>query len=133
LGHVFHRHTLRSLLEQSASAMILGAVLGDVSGVGSLVAAAPILLVRLSYSRGDEEEADDYALALLPQIGLSPSLLADALEAISNSACTFDEAAAEGGAEKCNRMHIARGGLSSYLSTHPDTATRIERARAAGQ
>jgi len=50
---------MRRLLQESASGMILGAVLGDVGGIGSLVAAAPVLLVRLNYSRGDEEEADD--------------------------------------------------------------------------
>jgi Zn-dependent protease with chaperone function len=133
LGHTAHRHTLRRLLEQSGSAMILGAVVGDVSGVGSLVAAAPLVLVRLSYSRGDEQEADDYALALLPQAGLSPTLLADALDAISSSQCSSAEAAAAGGAEKCNRLRNSGGAALNYLSTHPDIATRIERARAAAQ
>ncbi len=133
LGHAAHRHTLRRLLEQSGSAMILGAVLGDVSGIGSLVAAAPLVLVRLSYSRGDEQEADDYALALLPQAGLSPTLLADALGAIASSRCSSAEVAAAGGAEKCNRVRNPGGVLVNYLSTHPDIATRIERARAAAQ
>jgi Zn-dependent protease with chaperone function len=133
LGHAAHRHTLRRLLEQSGSAMILGAVLGDVSGIGSLVAAAPLVLVRLSYSRGDEQEADDYALALLPQAGFPPTLLADALGAISSSQCSRTEAAAARGTEKCNRLRNPGGVLLNYLSTHPDIATRIERARAAAQ
>lgn len=110
--------------------MILGAVLGDVSGIGSLAATAPLLLVRLSYSRADEEEADDYALALLPRTGLSPSLLADALAAISSSACSKAEVAAKQTAARCNRSQGSRVVVPSYLSTHPDIATRIARARA---
>ncbi len=128
LGHVAHRHTMRRLLEQSVSAMILGAVLGDVSGIGSLAAAAPAFLVRLNFSREDEQEADDYALALLPRAGFSPSLLADALEAISSPTCSKTETATAG-AEKCKR---ARAGIvPAYLSTHPEIAQRIARARAA--
>jgi predicted Zn-dependent protease len=131
LGHIAHRHTMRRLLEQSASGMILGAVLGDVSGIGSLVAAAPLFLVNLNYSRGDEQEADDYALALLPQAGLSPSLLADALEAISSTECSKAEAAAEGGVKACSGARRGGAALPAYLSTHPDIESRIIRARVA--
>jgi len=131
LGHIAHRHTMRRLLEQSASGMILGAVIGDVSGIGSLVAAAPVFLVKLNYSRGDEQEADDYALALLSQAGLSPSLLADALEAISSPECSKAEAGAEGGVKACSGARRGRAALPAYLSTHPDIESRIMRARAA--
>jgi Zn-dependent protease with chaperone function len=130
LGHIAHRHTMRRLLQESASGMIFGAVLGDVSGIGSLVAAAPLLLVRLNYSRRDEEEADDYALVLLPQAGLSPSLLADALEAISSPVCSKAEAVAKGGEEACNQARRGRAVLPAYLSTHPDIESRIAHARA---
>ena len=91
LGHIANRHTMRHLLEQSASGLILGAVLGDVSGIGSLVAVAPALLLRLSFSRQNEQEADDFALALLPRAGLSASLLADSLEEISSPECSKDK------------------------------------------
>ncbi len=134
LGHIAHRHSMRQLLEQSSSGMILGAMLGDVSGIGSLVSAAPVALIKLSYSRGDEQEADDYALALLPQAGLPPALLADALEAISSPQCSKSEMAGDGGAEKCKRTGRDRvRPPPSYLSTHPDIASRIARARAAAQ
>lgn len=133
LGHIAHRHTMRRLLEQSASGMILAAVLGDVSGIGSLVAAAPILLITLNYSRAEEEEADDYALALLPQAGLSPSLLADALETISTPECAKSEPAVEGGAQGCKDAHGRRPTLPAYLSSHPNTESRIARARAAAR
>lgn len=131
LGHIAHRHTMRRLLEQSASGIILGAILGDVSGIGSLVATAPLLLVRLSYSRAEEQQADDYARALLAEAGLPPSLLADALEAIAESACSKAEAAAPRAAAKCNRAQGSRAVLPAYLSTHPDIEERIARARAA--
>jgi Zn-dependent protease with chaperone function len=132
-GHIAHRHTMRQLLEQSASWLILGAVMGDVSGIGSLVVAAPALLVRLSFSRGNEEEADDYALALLAQAGLSPGLLADALEAIFMRECLTPEAVAKANPEACNQARRSRAAPPAYLSTHPDIESRIARARAAAR
>ena len=130
LGHIANRHTMRHLLEQSASGLILGAVLGDVSGIGSLVAVAPALLLRLSFSRQNEQEADDFALALLPRAGLSASLLADSLEAISSPECSKDEVAAPGTSGTCNRSRGGGAKLPAYLSTHPDIESRIARARA---
>ncbi len=138
LGHIAHRHTMRQMLEQSASGLILGAVLGDVSGIGSLAAAAPAMLIGLSYSRASEEEADDYALKLLPRAGLSPALLADSLEAIAAPDCSPAEAAdaaaaadKESGEDYCPRKRRGRIAPPAYLSTHPDLEERIARARAA--
>ena len=129
LGHVAHRDTMRALLAQSSSGLVLGALLGDVSGIGSLAAAAPAMLIGLSYSRANEEQADDYALALLPRVGLSPGLVADSLEAISATRCSAADAKAD--AKGCGKSR--RGYLQppAYFSTHPDLAERIARARAA--
>ena len=80
---------------------------------------------------GTRRKPTNYALALLPRAGLSPTLLADALEAISAPHCSNAE---DNGAEKCKRTREGRQpALPSYLSTHPDTASRIARARAAAQ
>jgi Zn-dependent protease with chaperone function len=79
LGHIHHRHSMRHLLEGSASAMIVGALAGDVSGVSALVTAAPVILSTLHYTRESEREADEYAFALLQKIGRSPNDFADAM------------------------------------------------------
>ena len=49
--------SLRHLLEGSASALIVGALVGDVSGVSALTVNAPILLSTLHYTRESEREA----------------------------------------------------------------------------
>ena len=131
LGHVAHRDTMRALLAQSSGGLVLGALLGDVSGIGSLAAAAPAMLIGLRYSREGEEQADDYALALLPRAGLSPALVADSLEAISAIQCSAAEAKADAGG--CGKSRRGRPQPPAYLSTHPDIGERIARARAAAQ
>jgi Zn-dependent protease with chaperone function len=128
LGHIAHRHTMRRLLEESSSGLILGALIGDVSGIGSLAAAAPALLLTLKFSREVEEEADDYALALLPRAGIPSVALAGALKSILSQKCADKGTGRAETAKKCTgaeRMAMAR-----YLSTHPATEARIERVYA---
>lgn len=79
LGHIHHRHSLRHLLEGSASAMIVGALVGDVSGVSALTVNAPVVLSTLHYTRESERESDQYAFDLLRKSGRSPKDFADAM------------------------------------------------------
>ena len=79
LGHVHHRHSLRHLLAGSASSLMVGALLGDVSGVSALVTTAPLILSTLHYTREAEMEADQYAFDLLKKSGRSPKDFADAM------------------------------------------------------
>ena len=79
LGHIHHRHSLRHLLAGSASALMVGALLGDVSGVSALVTTAPLVLSTLHYTREAEMEADQYAFDLLKKAGRSPKDFADAM------------------------------------------------------
>ena len=79
LGHIDRRHSMRHLLEGSASAWMVGALMGDVSGVSSLVTTAPLVLSTLHYTRESEAEADQYAFALLAKSGRSPKDFADAM------------------------------------------------------
>jgi Zn-dependent protease with chaperone function len=79
IGHIYHRHSLKHLLEGSASALIAGALVGDVSGVSALVTTAPVILSSLAYTRESEAEADRYAFDLLTKVGRSPVDFADAM------------------------------------------------------
>ncbi|MBP6096771.1 MAG: M48 family metallopeptidase [Methyloversatilis sp.] len=106
LGHVQLRHGVRLLLQSSATALFMAWYFGD---VGGLLASAPTLLVQAGYSRGMEGEADDFAVRMLRERGQSPALLAGMLEKLR---------AAHGGA-----------GAGAWLSSHPDSAERIERLR----
>ena len=106
LGHVHGRHGLQLLLRSSAVGAFWTFYIGDVS---SLLAAAPAAVVEAKYSQELERQADDYAAALLLHNDLSPALLADALQKLTES---------HPGASK-----------AGFLSTHPSTDERMRRLR----
>ena len=106
VGHVVARHALRQLLQNSATALLVATVTGDLTGAAGLAAALPTLFVESHYSREFEREADDYAADWMQSNGLDPAALGRILA----------------------RMSDGEGG---YLSTHPPTAER-ERALSGG-
>ncbi|HYR36256.1 MAG TPA: M48 family metallopeptidase [Burkholderiales bacterium] len=112
LGHVRGRHTLRRLLEGSATALIIAGVTGDIASTTSLAAAAPALLLQTHYSRDNEREADAFAVQAMKSAQIDPAYFARILVRL----------------EAIGR----RGpGIPSFISTHPETAERAALARAA--
>jgi Zn-dependent protease with chaperone function len=109
-GHVERRHGLRQIIQSSLSGLLATWILGDVTALGAL---APSALMEAKYSRDLEREADAYAAQVLKANGLSPSLLADALQLLTKS-------------------HGEEGGESPlvYISSHPATAERLAWLRA---
>lgn len=112
LGHVANKHSLRQLLQSIGIGGLAALVWGDFS---SVLANVPLVAGVLHYSRAFEREADDYAIEFLAANGLSTRPLADFLAAME-----------EKSARKSRRD-------PGFLSTHPATAERIERLRAAGR
>lgn len=106
LGHAYGRHGLQLLLQSSAVGAFWTLYVGDISG---LLAAAPAVLVQAHYSQEFERQADDYGAALLTRNGMSPALLADALDKLSKS-----------------HSGSSKGG---YLSSHPSTNERMRHLR----
>jgi Zn-dependent protease with chaperone function len=80
IGHVVHRHTTRTVVEQGVLNIGLGLALGDVS---SLLSTGGALVTGLAYSRAHEREADCYALALMDRARLPTAPMADLLLAIA--------------------------------------------------
>jgi Zn-dependent protease with chaperone function len=109
LGHAHERHGLQILLRSSAVGAFLTFYVGDIS---ALLAAAPAAVVQARYSQEFEQQADDYAAALLRDNGMSPDSLADALTRLAE----FQPAFSKGG----------------YLASHPSTDERIRRLRSLG-
>jgi predicted Zn-dependent protease len=105
IGHVLGRHSLRMLLQNSLSALVTLALLGDVSGAAAAVAAVPAVMVQAKHSRQFETEADQYAVAWLERQGLDRRLLRDLLERLEKAAGT-------------------EGADFGFLSTHPQTEER---------
>jgi Zn-dependent protease with chaperone function len=114
IGHVELRHALRQLLGNSAVAVTLATMTGDAASLGTAVTGLPVTLAQLQYSREFERAADDYALELMRSHGLSPLAFASMLERLAARHGTETEGPA-------------------FLSTHPVTAERIARIRAAAQ
>src|SRR5262249_23006281 len=106
LGHARGHHGMQQLLQSSAVGAFWSLYVGDVS---HLLAAAPAALVQARFSQDLEQQADDYAAALLARKGMSPGLLADALEKLA----ARHRGSWEGG----------------YLASHPSTAERLRHLR----
>lgn len=113
IGHVERRHALRHILQNSVIAVVAATVTSDAASLTLAVSGLPVVLAQARYSRRFETEADDYGFALLERHAMSPAHFANFLERLS----------AEGDSALESRL--------SFLSTHPVTAERIARARAA--
>lgn len=110
VGHVRNRHSLRMLIQGSLLTGLLAVMTGDVSMAGGIVTGLPSVLLEASYSREFEIEADAVAKEYLLATDQRLSLFADIMQRM-----------AKGAAEQPD--------FFSLLSTHPDTAERIEAFR----
>ena len=79
VGHLYGRHSLRILLQNSVSALMIAGLTGDVSNITALSAAIPTVLMQAKYSRDFEREADDFAFEYLDSRGVSTDALSDLL------------------------------------------------------
>lgn len=135
LGHVVYRHGMRAVLQNSVVALVAGWYMGDIS---SLLAGSAAAYVNLHYSRDFEFEADAYGASLLRANGMSPTLLAGALEKLEAShthrrtkpSGEAGEPKADGKSES-GKSDTSKdnpdGEGTDYWSTHPGTAERIKR------
>lgn len=122
LGHVRGRHALRQALQAAGAAALISAVAGDAVSITSLAATLPAILLQTGYSRGFEEDADSYAFQRLKEIGISPAAFAEILTRLEDRR-QGDPDRAGGNSRKADAERSR-----DYLSTHPASARRIERA-----
>jgi predicted Zn-dependent protease len=107
---------------------VVGGLLGDSGLLGSLGGAiqnyAPAVaqLYTLSYSRGQEEQADDLGIRYLSQAGYDPTALSDMLGSLAAQTVIDQRAAGQD----------ARS-VPEWASTHPDPARRVVRAQQIAQ
>lgn len=112
VGHVEHRHVVRVMARSSLTAALSAALFGDFSAVA---AGLPAVLSQMEYSRAMELDADAYAVQVLHRRQLSVHHFMAVLGALEK---------AQGAESKMPRwMRQSMG----YLSTHPETAERIDR------
>jgi predicted Zn-dependent protease len=108
LGHVVHKHGLRSLFQDSFTALIMAGLLGDISSISSIAVTLPTLLVESRYSRKFELEADDYAIRFLAHQHIPTNAFVQILT-------------------RLQKKHPANDHKFDYLSSHPAMAERIAR------
>lgn len=115
MGHQRYRHTLRMVMRSSGVAVVVSVMLGDVSG-STIAAAMPVFLLHAHYSRDFEAQADSFALASLVRAGISPMAFVRAMRALESA-----------------HPQLRDDASIRYLSTHPVTAERVQRALAAAR
>ncbi|WP_164730576.1 M48 family metallopeptidase [Pelagibacterium montanilacus] len=103
IGHVVHRHSMEQLVASAGTGLLVGFVLGDVTGL-SVAGALGVMLVDSNFSRRHELEADRFARLAAERMQFDVSGLADLLDRV-----TGEDAFAE---------------ALALLSTHPLTEDR---------
>ncbi len=114
LGHIAHDHSTRALYRSFAVSLLIGVLLGDLTG-GTLTGGLAEWLVNTGYSRDAEREADAFALERLEAAGIGTEGFADFFA-------------------RMEEKHGEEGGLlARMLSTHPATAERLAHIRSAAR
>ena len=130
IGHTAARHSKKRQNNQTLAGIlgavgsIGGALLGDSGGVlGALGSGLKqysgtfAQLFSLSYSRKQEEEADDYGIRYLSKAGYDPNALSSMLTSLALQTTLDSQVAGQNG-----------GAVPEWASTHPDPAKRVVRA-----
>lgn len=114
LGHVAYNHSLRNLVQSAGVTFVVGWMLGDLTLITDVVlVGAPVLLQKMSYSRGFEREADQFSMMILDASGYSRSCFADIIERLN--------------AQRSPELDSE----TSYVSSHPAPGQRVAIARTA--
>ncbi len=104
MGHVEHRHGLRSVLQNTGVFFLISALAGDMVSISSVAGSFPTLLVESGYSRKFETEADQFTAEYFISKGWSTEPFQAILSRITKD--------------------IGPG--ISMISTHPGTEQRIK-------
>jgi predicted Zn-dependent protease len=82
LGHVVYRHGLEGLVATSATGLLIGFILGDMTGL-SVAGGLGAALIDTRFSREAEREADRFAADVAQRLDFQPVGLADLLDRVS--------------------------------------------------
>ena len=117
IGHLQRRHALRHLLQNSATALLVATLTGDIASATSLAAAMPTALIDAKFSRDFEREADDAAIAYLKGKGIPVRVYAEMLAQLDAAHWQEREVAPRFG---------------DLLGDHPQMLERVKRVLASG-
>jgi len=104
--HVVKRHSLKSICRSAASGLVISGLFGDVSGITAGILSQADQFKQLDYSRELETEADNNGLNVMLQNKVEPKGMLDLLKLLKEEEIEMPQ-------------------FMKYLSTHPDTDSRI--------
>lgn len=81
IGHVVHRHGMQQLIASAGTGLLVGFVLGDITGL-SVAGGAGATLINNSFSREAEREADAFSYEVARRLNFDATGLADLLDKI---------------------------------------------------
>jgi len=110
MGHVQARHGTQAVVRSLFWVLLAQVALGDLGGLGQVIAQHGTALVENAYSRDQEREADSLGAVRLAQAGIDPMAMVDLLEIL-------------------RRQDRDQPGLLVLWSTHPLTSERIDNTR----
>lgn len=109
-AHVNKRHSLKSICRNAAGSILFVTLFGDISGLSAGILSQAQEFEQLNYSRDLETEADDEGLKFMIQNKSNPQGMVDLLDLLK-------------------KENSETPGLMKYLSTHPETESRILNAK----
>jgi beta-barrel assembly-enhancing protease len=112
IQHVLHRDATRAILRHASTAVLVAALVGDVSGVIAFGVQSARTLGDFRHSREAERAADRDGLAMLQAAGVDPAGMLAFFRAME-------------------RLEGTQPALAKYVSTHPASAERLQTLAAA--
>lgn len=108
IGHVVRKHTINAIKKNNAVKIGTQAASTRAAFISQVANAAYDHVLENAYDRGDELDADKFAVETAPKIGYAPTGLADFLSRL----------------EERNKSQSERNGL---FASHPETQERIKK------
>jgi len=112
IQHVLHRDATRAILRQASTAVLVAALLGDVSGVLAFGVQSARTLGDFRHSRDAERAADHDGLAMLQGAGVDPAGMLAFFRAME-------------------KLEGTQPAIAQYMSTHPASSERLQALSAA--
>ena len=111
IAHVTRRHGFRNIVNAAGLYLIVQFLLGDTSGLAAVLAEGSQMLLRQSYSRDFEREADDVGWQYLLKANIDPRGMIRFFQRLKQEEQKYPQ---------------LRGSLQ-LLNTHPATTERMQR------
>lgn len=139
IGHIVERHGMQQLVRTSIVTFVVAMIIGDPSGLEEVVVGLPVFLMQSHYSRNHESSADEYAFREMMANGIDPIHFATIMEKMARFASQADgdragdqpdaDSPLQDDEAEAGSIDSADGPVPYYLSSHPATGERIQRAR----